>query len=218
MSTLASLITLTREYIKIDPNARVFSDTTLTNFISRAYFQLQKDGSHRWRECVADTNIATVAGQQDYALPADFLKADLVRYNNQWLSTTDKRKINIIQGNNTTGTPNAYYIYGANLGMYPTPNTTGTIAFSYFKRLPTITASVDSLFPVDFDDGIALYASYIAFKSVNKMDMAAASLSDYGAVLGTLLASYIYDDTSVWFSYQRAGGTASETSSSNLYR
>lgn len=219
MSTLASLITLTREYIKIDPNARVFSDSTLTNFINRAYFQLQKDWKHQWRECYDNATTPTVAGTQEYWLPTDFIAVNLVQYNNQSLDKTDrielKRAIN--QNPMSSGTPNMYYLYAGNVWLYPIPNTTGTIDLEYLKRLPTLSSSQDSLFPADFDDAIALYASYIAFKSVNKMDLAQMSLWDYSGVLGTLLASYIYDDTNLYFGYQRANGRASDNSSANLY-
>lgn len=219
MSTLSSLIGLTREYIKIDPNARVFSDSTLTNFINRAYFQLQKDWQHRWRECMDNATTPTIAGTQEYGLPTDFIASNLVRYNNQTLKKTDRLELK--RWNNTnpmsSGTPAFYYLYWGNLGMYPIPTTTGTIDFEYLKRLPTLSSTQDSLFPVDFDDAIALYASYIAFKSVNKADLAQMSLWDYGAVLGTLLASYIYDDTDISFGYQRAGWSYSDSSSANLY-
>lgn len=205
MSTLASLITLTREYIKIDPNARVFSDNTLTNFINRAYFQLQKDWHHEWRQCYDNATTLTIAGTQEYWLPTDFIALNFVSYNNKSLIKSDRIKLKRLDSNNpmTSGTPNMYYLYGGNIWMYPIPNTTGTIDLEYLKRLPTLSSSQDSLFPADFDDAIALYASYIAFKSVNKMDLAQMSLWDYQQVLDTLFYSYISDDTNMSFGIER---------------
>lgn len=218
-STLSELRTLTRDnYIKIDPNGKIFGNTVLDSFLNRADFQLQKDWWHKRPQQYANYTVSTVAGTQEYDLPSDFIKLDLVRYNGSELAKASKTDIKRMYATMTSGNPFAYYIYWTKLWLYPVPNTTGTIDLDYFKKLPTMTSAVDSTFPEDFDDARAAYASYLAFNSVNKPDKAQLMFTDYSMQLNTLLNSYIYQDLDVSFSYQNARWrTLSDTNTTNLY-
>lgn len=217
MSSLQEIRTLARGYIKIDPNSKIFSDTTLDSFINRAYFQVQKEWQHRWRECSAYTTQSTVAWTAEYNLPTDFLKLSLVSLEWSPLQEVSKQQIRLTNYTASQGKPNQYYLYGTKIGFNSIPNSTYSIIIDYFKRLATLTSTQASELPTDFDDAIALYASYLAFKSVNKMDSATGSLADYNQVISTLLTSYIYDDMNTSFSYQRWGGNRlSDTSSARL--
>jgi hypothetical protein len=133
------------------------------------------------------------------------------------LSPVSKQQIRLTNYTGSQGKPNQYYIYGSNIGFNSIPNSTYNIIIDYFKRLPTLTSIQASLLPSDFDDAIALYAVYLAFKSIGKIESSIASLQDYNQVVSTLLTSYIYDDMNTSFSYQRwSGNMLSDTSSARL--
>lgn len=206
MSSLTTLRTKTRgQKIKIDPNSKIFSDSVLDGFINDAYFQIQKDWGFRWRENYDNTEQSSTAGTGEYSLPSDFVKLDLIRYNGDDLKKTTKKELKIQNSSLTTqGNPYYYYIYGNVYGIYPLPDSTKTIDIDYFKRLPTITTSVDSDFPIDFDNAIACYAAYLAFLSINKNDKAVSMYTAYVNWLDTLINAYIYDDVvDTKFGYQR---------------
>jgi hypothetical protein len=202
MTSLADLRTKFRdEYVKIDPNSKVWSDSVANNYINRSYFQIQKDGNHRRRECQANTTATSVAGTMEYALPSDFLRLRLIRYNGQELGKSDKLALKRENSNfDNQGTPYQYYIYGTNYGLFPTPDAGQTIDIDYLKRLATLTSSQASELPDDFDSAIVEYAKYVAFLSVGKIQEAQIALSDYQFMVNTLVASYIfYDDTNSVF-------------------
>lgn len=159
---------------------------------------MQKDGQRRWRENMADVQTTGVVNQQQYALPTDFVKVDLIRYNGQQLLPTYKTAIKAYESNFTYGLPYQYYIYQGFYGLDPIPNQAFTIDFNYFKK-NSLTSSVDSEYPEDFDDAICSYAAYVAFLSVNKVDRANQCKQDYDEIIATLLNTYIYDDMNISF-------------------
>lgn len=218
MSSLVDLRTKTREeYIKIDPSGKIWSSSTLDAYINRAYFQVQVDWQHRRPEQYADYSLNTTSGTGEYSLPSDFIKLDVVAYNYQSLVPTDKSALKkTLNWPFTSGTPYAYYTRGSNLWLYPVPNTTGVVDLEYFKKLPKITSDQDCLLPEDFDDAICLYAAYLAFNSVSKVDKASVMRADYNEAMSTLLNSYIYNDRNIVASYQYGGYTPSDLSSANL--
>ena len=142
-----------------------------------------------------------------YSLPSDFIKLNLVRYNDSKLARTDRIDILAKWWEDNTGTPSKYYVYWNNLWLYPTPTSAVEFDIIYYKRLAELTSGQDSQLPVDFDDAICLYATYIAFNSVNKLDAAKVAFTDYQLNINTLLSSYIYEDMDVSYKTQRYGNT-----------
>lgn len=219
MSSLQDLRIKTRnEYIKIDPSGKIRGDTTLDALLNRAYFQVQKDWQHRRPVQQADYSFNTVANTGEYPLPSDFIKMNIPLYNYNPLQKTERSTLKkVVNGAFTQWQPFSYYIFGSNIGLYPVPNTTGTVDMEYMKRLPKITANQDSLFPEDFDDAICVYAAYLAFNSVTKTDKAAIMRADYNEILSSLLSSYIYNDMNINYWYQNAGWyTSSDVSTNNV--
>jgi len=205
MSTLTELKTkLNDEYIKIDPNNKIRSSTEKTSFINRGFLQIQNDWQFRWRENQALNTITTVWWNREYALPSDFIRVDQMTYNWSILYKISKERVRVMNSTNTQATPNNYYIYWSYVGFDPIPNTTLTILMDYFKRLPTITDTVDSSLPVAFDDAICSYAAYVALNSIEKQGKAMMMLNDYQQNLSMLLNSYIYDDMNISFWLDRA--------------
>ena len=135
MSTLTQLRTKLRNELKIDPNGKIWSDSDLTNKINVAYFQVQKDWNFEWRENQTNTTESTVVWTQDYALPSDFIRLRLLRYNWQQLYKVDyitlKRKLATF----SSWQPNKYYLYGSNYWLDPIPDAVWTIDFDYLKKL-----------------------------------------------------------------------------------
>ena len=48
MSTLDTLLSGLRDYMKSDPNDQIWSTAVKTSPINTAYFQMQKDGNYIW--------------------------------------------------------------------------------------------------------------------------------------------------------------------------
>ena len=207
MTTLVNLRALARDYIKIDPNGKLFNDSNLDSLLNRAYFQVQKDWGHRWREQSETATLTTTAGTRTVALPSDFIKLEMASRWGLKFARTDKVTVRRTNPNDAQWQPNYYYIDGSNLALDPVPDATYSVVLDYFKRLPTITASVDSDLPADFDDAICLYATYLAFKSINKQDMAQVNLVDYLGNIQTLVSSYLYDDMDLQMTYQKSSNT-----------
>ena len=61
-----------------------------------------------------EVEYTTTAGTQEYALPTDFAKLDLIRENQQYLTKTSLKELKIRIKNFTQGIPNRYYIYKNN--------------------------------------------------------------------------------------------------------
>lgn len=112
MSTRAQLRTKLRTEIKIDPNGKVWNDTTLDQFINSAYFQVQKDGNFNWRENDGNYSFSLTSGTQEYTLPTGFIRTDLVRYAGTELFPTSKVDLKRIYSSFVNGTPSRYYING----------------------------------------------------------------------------------------------------------
>lgn len=205
MSSLATLVSKLRNEVKIDPNDRIWSQSVKENALNRAYFQVQKDGNYDFAECVANYTFSSVVGTQEYAKPSDFIRLDLIRFNGNYLLKREKVQLKQEYANGfTQGLPNEYYLYGSYIGMNPIPNSVATVDLDYRKKLPTMTSSVDSAFPVDFDDAIVQYAAYILFKQIRNIDRAKVAIDDYQTIIATLVDGYIQiDNFNLRFRVQR---------------
>ena len=205
MSTLTELLTkLNTEYIKIDPNNKIWSTTEKTSFINGGFLQIQKDWGFRWRENEASYTFTTVWGTIEYTLPTDFIKLDQVEYSWVALLSTDRKSVRLRNPLGSQSTPNYYYIYGTKLGFDPIPDTSISIVMDYMKRLPTITGSQSSSLPEDFDNAICAYAAYLAMNSVEKQGKAISMQADYQQNLNMLLGTYQYQDLNMSFSLWRS--------------
>jgi len=171
-------------------------------YLKEWFTQIQSDWQRRWRENMADVQVQGVVWTQEYSLPVDFQKVDIIRYNWQLLYPTQKVYIKSYEQTFTTGLPYQYYIYKWYYGLDPIPNVAYTIDFNYFKKL-YLTDTIDSEYPEEFDAAICLRAAYLAFLSVNKQDRAQQCFAEYDRTMGSLLSQYIYDDMNISFNYQR---------------
>ena len=193
MSTRAEIRSLVRSELKIDPNWKIWNDSTLNSYINRAYLQIQKDWNLDWQE--NDANTTYTATAQETALPSDFWKVVLVRYNWSELYWTTKvilkREITTFQ----SWTPSRYYLYSNTLGTDTIPSS-WTIDLDYKKIIAGFTADADnSAYPANFDTAIVKYSTYLAWSTIWwRENKAAWKLSEYRIEKDTLISTYIFID------------------------
>lgn len=212
MSTLAAIVTKLRDYMKSDPNDAVWSTSAKNAAVNTGYFQVQKDGNFKWPENEATTTFNLAAGTQEYALStyiSDFIRNDLVQFTDtagEIYPTTKAQQLrNSLSGN---ARPTNYYIFNAKLGFYPAPDAAYTVRLLYRKRLPTLTDVVNSSFPVDFDDAVAMYAAYKIWSTTKNQAKAAQALEDYKMAIQQLKNAYLFQDTAMLaFPFQRGGNS-----------
>lgn len=203
MSSLWDLRISTRStYLKIDPNAKVWSNPTLDIFINSWYEQVQKDFQYSMPECETSTTINTVAGTEVYARPSDYVRMIGLYDDTYNLTKTSKQQTMIARA--TESKPSSYYLYGNNIGFYPVPDNTYSIDFLYNRKLPKLTDAQDSLLPEQYDDLINLYATYLMLLSVEKQQKAVACLSQYTLAKDSLFGAVMYDDDNITFGQQRS--------------
>jgi len=195
-STRAELRADLRTELKKDPNAKIWTNDTLNNYLKQANLKVQKDGNFQWRENQANTTFSTVVWTQEYLLPTDLGKIQLVRYNTDVLIKTTKVWLKRTQNNFVAWIPSKYYIFWNNIGFDTIPNTTWTIDFDYVKRLTFPTDDTTTIdFNDDFDAALVKYAAFLAWSTISQMSgIAAAKIQEYQLELDTLYSTYIFDD------------------------
>jgi hypothetical protein len=141
----------------MDPNGKVWDDSSVDASVNQGLLEVQKRGNFAWPLNSASSSVAVVAGTQEYALPADFIRMNTIA-NTPW-SVSNVEKADVF-GQSTSGVPSKYYLDGANIGFYPLPSSSATVPFMYWRQLPTVTSSVDCVLPSRYDVAIAKAASY----------------------------------------------------------
>jgi len=208
MSTLQDLTSKFRDYIKSDPNDKIWSTSQKTNAINVGYFQVQKDGGFRWPENEAVATFSTAGGTQEYSLTASipgFIRLDLVQFVDTAGDITPYTKQAAMRLMSGRARPSSYYLFSGKIGFYPTPDTAYQIQVLYRKRLTTMTAAVDSAFSEDYDDAIVMYAAYKIWGTTKNSGKTSQALQDYNMAVGRLKMAYLYQDTaSLSFPFQSA--------------
>ena len=185
-----------RTELKKDPNWKIWNDSALNWYLNKAYLKVQKDGNFQWRENQANTTFSTTVWTQEYTLPTDLGKIELVRYETDVLRKSTKVQLKRDQNNFVSWRPSKYYIFGANIGFDVLPDAVWTVDFDYVKRLSFPTDDTTTIdFNEDFDVAIIKYAAFLAWSSIDgKQSTASAELQEYQLELDTLYSSYIFDD------------------------
>lgn len=195
MTSRADLRALLQTETRIDPNAKIFTNTQNNTALQSAYLQVQKDWNFSWRENAAsDSSITIVGWTQEYSLPSDFIRLELVTFDTQNLFQRDfielKREIKTF----TQWTPNEYFIRGTNIWLNPIPGIVKTLELFYRKRLPSLSDSQDSILPSDFDQAIITYAAYFLWKTTSNRQKETDKLQEYKLLIETLRTSYLEQD------------------------
>ena len=195
-STRADLRADLRTELKKDPNGKIWNDTALNWYLTKAYLRVQKDWNFQWRENQANTTFSTVVGTQEYTLPTDLGKLELVRFDTDNLRKTTKVQLKRDQNNFVAWKPSKYYVFGANIGFDTLPDTVWTVDIDYVKRLSFPTDDTTEIdFDEDYDVALVKYAAFLAWSSIDgKQGTASSELQEYQLELDTLYSTYIFDD------------------------
>lgn len=174
--TGTELVSLLRDQV-IEPNPAFFTDPMLLRVMNAA----QRAYVRETRCCQNFATTSSVQGQADYPMPADWLGAEKVFYNNvqngqsNWipLDPTSVEKLsqenpNFLSTDSTQqGIPKKYYIINQTLFVYPRPLTSGASdIFMFYESKPvTMTALTDQLSIDDsLVDGLEAYMLWRMYK------------------------------------------------------
>lgn len=182
--------------LKIDPTGRIWSDDTLNAFINTAYTQIQEDWNFKWRENEKDTSFNLVWWTQEYDLPSDFNKMQLVKLNDTTLHRTTKVNLRR-RGSFVSWLPSKYYIRWNKIWFDTIPNNTSEIELYYLNKNANFTSDTDeSAYPTDFDNAIIKYVAYLAFSTVEGYEnKSGIKLEEYNLAKDTLFSTYIFDNS-----------------------
>lgn len=196
MTSLSSYKSQLNDEVKIDKNDKLWSPEVKNQFLNQAYFQVQKDMNFKTRQNQAPAYpIAVVAGTQEYVLPADFIRTQLVTCNGLKIYAIDFIDLKAQNLGTAQGLPYNYYLYGGNIGFYPIP-TNADIELYYLKKLPVMTSVQDGVLPVDFDIAVVKYAAYLLWSTPRgNRQTAQEKATDYEQVMNTLRMAFLYEDT-----------------------
>ena len=220
MSTLATLRSDLRTQLKIDTQKNIWSDATLNDYINNAYSRVQRDGDYDWQETMGGNQLTTaVSGTQEYSLPTDNARIDLVQYNGNELFYTTKVATKRKDGNNiSASTPSNYYIESGIIGLWPVPNSSLVLDLDYRKRLTTLSSDSDTIdFNDDYDQAIINYAAYLAWNGYRgSEEKGQFELAAYQLELDRLLQTYIlFAQENLKFNTQIASAGAFNTFTNN---
>lgn len=138
------------------------------------------------REAVG--NVAVVAGQAAYNVPADFLRLRSLR------SATLRRELVEIGVRDIDGAPAAvgvpceFAIDGLTLMLYPTPAAAGNLTLRYWSRPALMAADGDDPgIPSDYADALVSYARSRLFRWEDDRQQADAYMGDFNAAIAEML-------------------------------
>ncbi len=185
-------------YLKIDPNAKVRDDNMLDFYLNEWKRQVQNDAFFDLPENQDETTISLIWGTQEYDLPTNFRKMESVTMDGRQLKLSNKSKC--MWSNEWI--PSEYYLFGNKIGLYPIPNISKDIDLVYSKELNEMDLVIGTELPVDYDDLIVLYATYLMLMSVEKIDKANMVRNQYNNKRDTLFQRF-YDDENLTFNLER---------------
>lgn len=199
MTTLANLRTKCRtSYLKIDPNAKVRDDNVLDYFLNEWKRQIQSDMLYDIPENQATDNIALTRWTKEYDLPDGFVKMTAVFCNGNPLKLSNKSSCIW----NWLWIPSEYYLYGWKIGLYPTPASDMVIELLYSRQLNEMSLPIWTELPVDYDDAIVLWATYLMLLSVEKTEKANLVRNQYQNKRD-MLFQRLFDDDDLSFNVAR---------------
>lgn len=199
MTTLANLrIKCRTSYLKIDPNAKVRDDNILDYFLNEWKRQIQSDLLYDLPENQATQDYVLIPWTKEYDLPDRFIKVIWVLNNWKELKLSNKQSCLW----EWQGIPSDYYLYWWKIGFYPTPSTWATITLLYSQELNEMSTPIGTELPVDYDDAIVLWATYLMLLSVEKTEKANLVRNQYQNKKDMLFQRY-FDDEDLSFNVAR---------------
>ncbi len=189
--TGAELITEIRAELT-EGTAAFFTDAEILSWINGA----EKDFVGRTRCLETSATLEVTAGRPDYPLPANWLSAKAVFYNDvnsdgtaNWkrvypsnLEKTSQERPNFLASDaSNRGVPSKYFIWGNSIWFEDVPETTGRVVKLFFKCKPTKLADTTASINVDdsLSDAIKDYALWRGWKKEKELDFANAAEVSY---------------------------------------
>lgn len=173
MSSQSHLISVARSnIIKIDPKARMFSDTELWLFLNEAQEKLQMDMYDDIPEQQKRVvwNITTGIQEYDVETIMPWYKK---------MNSIDLEQCDISEITDDLWQPLSYCIYGTTMYTNTIPTASRVVKILYSAFLPEITSTLDCVLPKVYDYCLASYVAYLALLSVEKTDKAMMSIQQY---------------------------------------
>ncbi len=208
MSTVSTQLSQLRTRFKKDPNAKVISDAQLLVFLNEAQDMIETQVVLPAMQ--TNSTITLVADQQEYSLDSSMFKPVLFRYTANDLVLKQQSFLSIQKRfNDSTGTPEEYYIFGNKIGFYPTPtaNEADGVKYWYLKTLDTLVESgagsgeaTTSEIPVNYHWVLERGAEMLAFQMIGDFDRAQQAEIKYNQGIQSMIDRYAmhsdnYDST-----------------------
>lgn len=197
--TLSELRTLVRKEMKVDRNGRIWDNDSVDDAINLAILNVQKATNFGWQVNDACQTIQTVAWQETYTLADNTQGIELVEYDKDALSTTNKIEVEALNKDLPSWTPRYYYVWNWSLGLSPIPTQSNVdIKVYYQKFLVPLQDDTDQLpFQGSFTKAVILYASYDLFAQTSdstNLQRANVKLERYKWELNTIRLAYLIPD------------------------
>jgi hypothetical protein len=189
MASTATLISWVRDAIGVDSSGYV-TDAMILNWLNIAQRSLCTQGGIQYTTETA----TTVAGQEEYSVPGDYLKVMAVYI---YHTTGDKAQralfpITVVERDPTLaqGTPEAFFIHGANvisdnsmvIGLRPIPdaNNAGANLEIWIRQLPKdmVSGGQGPESMLQWQDCLVHFAAARAFTRLSTADPGKAALAD----------------------------------------
>lgn len=184
-----------RAELKIDPNGRVWSDTSLTRALNDALEQIEQDGNFDWPFNDGEVSDSTVIDQAAYALPTDFVRVELdgVKYNKKELTSASYNWLYKQNYFDQSGNPVYYALRGDNIYFAQKPSEVQTYEVLYRKKLTTMSANSDDPgLPTEFDHAMTKWAAYILWSTIEgRENKAISAAQDYQEAIKGLFDQYL---------------------------
>lgn len=194
--TGATLITDVRKEL-METSASFWSDAELLVHINNG----EADYFNRIRGQESDATVQTVAGDAEYPLPANWLSAQAIFYNDvqedgsdNWIRLRPTNLEKMAQEHpgfmNTQvearGAPQEYFIRNKRVNVFPIPDTTGRTIKMFFKcKAIPLTSGTDSLNVDDtLSQAIRAYVLWKAWSKEKELELAAEQRELYFNYVG----------------------------------
>lgn len=165
---------LSRDYNK------TIGEEDLADWVKAGYSAV--NGAIRW--CRSLYSTVSVDGQASYTLWQPCKEIMAVTYDaSPLISVTHPQYLQMLDDDDSEGTPTHYSRFGSDLYLYPTPDTSGEALHVWMLVAPPLLESDDDVpeFPAEYHRGIVDYALSVAFRDLGLDDRSMAYLNAFQA-------------------------------------
>lgn len=150
-----------------------------TQQINAAIRQVTLETDWPWLQ--AEATLTTAKDVPAYPVPANWLRTirltETLTGNRLHLTP-----IGQVDSSTSTGTPSRFAVWGNSLHLSPTPTEALAYKHRYTRTENTLSLSTDTpLIPVEFEEGVIEYASYLALRFLRESPRAQESMAGYKA-------------------------------------